>query len=316
MSQSVGVVIPALNEEKNLSICLPALLASTVPLKVILVDSGSTDNTGHIAEDMGIDVLRIEGHQFNHGATREMARQRLNTDVAVMLTADAYITEPTTIEKLLRPILEGKAIAAYARQIPHDGAGIFEAFPREFNYGDKPQLRGIEDVAAYGVYTFFCSDSCAAYRNQALDQVGGFKPTLPSEDYFAVAKLLLAGHKVAYVPDAVIRHSHRYNLVEEFQRYFDTGYVRAEQPWVQELVGAAESRGQAFFLELIKRLARSSPHLIPYAMLQTIVKWLGYRVGYHGHKLPETMKRALSAQNYYWSSIYNLSPEACESLAE
>ncbi len=45
-----------------------------------------------------------------------------------------------------------------------------------------------------------------------------------------------------------------------------TGYVRAERPWVQDLVGAAESRGQAFFLELIKRLARSSPHLIPYAM--------------------------------------------------
>lgn len=316
MAESVGIVIPTRNAERNIRRCLAPLVASSLHDRILVVDSSSTDSTVEIASDMVVDVKIISGHSFNHGATREMARKTLNTDIVVFLTQDAYPQDGLFMEKLVAPILKGDAAAAYGRQIPHLGAKILEAFPREFNYGDKPQLRGIEDVATYGVYTFFCSNCCAAYRNQALDQIGGFKPTLTNEDYFAVAELLLAGHKVAYVPDAVLRHSHRYTLVEEFQRYFDTGYVRAERPWVQDLVGAAESRGKDYFLALSMKLLREAPYLIPYAFFQTFMKWLGYRAGFHGHKLPQAVKRALSSQKYYWSSVYNLSPEACESLAE
>ncbi len=313
---TIGVILPTLNASDHLEKSLVPVLNSPVPCQVLVVDSSSTDNTVDKARSLGATVRVIPRNEFNHGASREMARKILNTDIVVFLTQDAYPQDDSFMERLVAPFLKGDAAVAYGRQIPHLGANILEAFPREFNYGDKPQLRGIEDVATHGVYTFFCSNSCAAYRNQALDQIGGFKPTLTNEDYFAVAELLLAGHKVAYVPDAVVRHSHRYTLVEEFQRYFDTGYVRAERPWVQDLVGAAESRGKDFFSALSRKLLREAPYLIPYVFLHTFMKWLGYRAGFHGHKLPQAVKRALSSQKYYWSSVYNLSPEACESLAE
>ncbi|MFC1620011.1 glycosyltransferase [Candidatus Neomarinimicrobiota bacterium] len=303
---TICVIMPTLNAGNHLEKSLGAILNSPIPSKTLVVDSGSSDSTVQKARALGAEVIIIPKKEFNHGATREMARKLLNTDIVVFITQDAYPNDEHLLERLVSPIISGDAAVAYARQIPHAGAKILEALPREFNYGQHPQLRGIEDARYHGVYTFFCSNSGAAYSNEALDLIGGFKPTLTNEDYFAVAELLIAGYKVAYVPDAVVRHSHRYKLVEEFQRYFDTGYVRAERPWIQELVGAAENRGKDFFLALIKKLAREEPRLIPYALLQTFMKWLGYRFGFYGYKLPLAVKRSFSSQKYYWDSCYYL----------
>jgi rhamnosyltransferase len=89
------------------------------------------------------------------------------------------------------------------------------------------------------------------------------------------------GYKVAYVPSAVVRHSHRYTLWQEFQRYFDTGNVRAQNPLIQQLAGQAENRGVGFLMAFLKHLWQTQPLLIPYALLQSVVKWLGYRVGFY-----------------------------------
>lgn len=77
-----------------------------------------------------------------------------------------------TVEKLIAPLLEQKASISYARQQPHHGANIFASFARTFNYPQESYVRSMQDMDQYGVYTFFCSNSCAAYRNVALDQVG------------------------------------------------------------------------------------------------------------------------------------------------
>jgi rhamnosyltransferase len=90
-------------------------------------------------------------------------------------------------------------------------------------------------------------------------------------------------------------------LWQEFQRYFDTGYVRAQNPVIQQLAGQAESRGLGFLAGLISHLWRHKPLLIPYALLQSAFKWLGYRAGFWGKRLPLFLKRRLSQQAYYWT---------------
>ena len=77
----------------------------------------------------------------------------------------------------------------------------------------------------------------------------GGTSVLTNENYFAVADLLQKGYKIAA---AVVKHSHRYTLWQEFQRYFDTGYVRAKNPLIQQLVAQAESRGVEFVAALLK----------------------------------------------------------------
>lgn len=305
-ANSIGVIIPTFKCPQAILISLLGCIQeSSLETSILIVDSSSNNGTVETAKEMGVEVIVIPQSDFNHGATREMARKHLATDIVVMMTQDAIPESPEFLTRLIKPFHEDdKVKVSYARQLPHHGADIFEAFPREFNYAEKSQVRSIQDLSRYGVYTFFCSNSCAAYRNSALDEIGGFQSVLTNEDYFAVAEMLQRDYKIAYVADAEVRHSHRYTLWQEFQRYFDTGYVRAERPIIQELVGSAEGRGVGFVGALLKRVLLEKPWLVPYAILQSAVKWLGYRVGFYSQWIPDSLKKRLSQQNYYWTSKY------------
>jgi GT2 family glycosyltransferase len=300
--ETIGVVFITHAAKQHLPFCLPPYLHSPLKPRVLVVNSSSNDGTVEEAERLGAETLIIPRNEFNHGSTRERARKYLETDIVVMTTPDAYPVDEHVLEKLTRPLFEGKAAVSYARQIPHDGAGIFEAFPRYFNYPEKSHVRGIEDLKKYGVYTFFCSDTCAAYKNSALDEIGGFRSVLTAEDYFAVALLLQKGHKIAYVAEAVVKHSHRYTLGQEFRRYFDTGYTWKENHDLIRFVEKAEGRGKEFFLNLMKRLLEERPLLIPYAALNTFVKWCGYRMGWMSTHAPLWLRKKLSGQDFYWRS--------------
>lgn len=297
---SIGVVLITHNAEKHLRHCLPPLLSSPSPLRVLVVNSSSQDNTVAIATEMGAETLVVPRAEFNHGLTRERARKHIGTDIVVMMTPDAYLVSPEEVQKLVVPLLKGDASVSYGRQIPHERADFFEAFHREYNYPNTSQIRSIEDMKAYGVYTFFCSDSFAAYSNAALDEIGGFQSVLLGEDTLAVSQLLHRGHKVAYVAEARVRHSHRYTLFQEFQRHFDTGLARrALAVWLSP-AGSDAQRGKDYVFTLLDRLWKESPSLIPYACIQSLVRFMGYQLGFRGQSLPLIFKRRLSGQDFFW----------------
>jgi rhamnosyltransferase len=302
---TVGIVIPVLNGGAELRRLLPILRAEAGSPEVLVVDSASTDDTVAVVEEFpGVHLHRLPPGVFNHGTTREFARRRLGTQVVVMLTQDV-VPEAGFLAPLVAPILSREVVVTYARQLPRPGSDVFESAPRDFNYPAAGNVRSLDNVRELGVYTFFCSDSCAAYSNEALDRIGGFKRTLTNEDYFAVAALLREGFRIRYVSDSCVTHSHRYTLRQEFERYFDTGYVRAENPWVNDLAGAAEARGTRFAAYLLKKLFVRAPWLIPYALLQTAVKWLGFRIGFLAQRLRLSAEtcRYISSQKYYWTQL-------------
>lgn len=296
MLPTITLIIPTLNAYACISNS-PALCRLIQRYPTLIIDSSSADASVSFLQTLGAKVLVIPQQEFNHGATREMARQQTQTEFVVYLTQDAVPLSEDLIEHLLAPMLQDPEVAvSYARQLPREQADALEAFPRYFNYGPEAQVRSIADTARYGVYTFFCSNSCAAYRNSALAAIGGFKRVRTNEDYFAVAELLQQGYKIAYVPEAKVQHSHAFSLWQEFQRYFETGYVRAEHPIIQTLVGQAEKRGSQMFTQLMQHLFATRPQLIPYAVMQTAVKWLGFRLGFYAQSLPLALQKFLGWQ--------------------
>jgi len=299
----IGVIFVTHTAKHHLSRCLPPILNSPLKPRVLVMNSSSNDGTVECAQEMGAETLLIPRHEFNHGTSREKARQFLNCDIVVMMTPDAYAVDEHMLTHLVTPLMESQASLSYARQIPHDHAGIFEKIPREFNYPSTSQIRSYEDRDKYGAYTIFCSNSCAAYRNDALDEIGGFSPVLIGEDTFTAAKLLLRKHKIAYVAEAVVKHSHTYRLRQEFQRNFDTGLARY---WERDLLRgleADEKRGHQFFRYFIKRLACEKPCLVPYGILQTGVKYMGYRLGKISGSAPLWFKKLCSSQDFYWKNL-------------
>jgi len=297
-----SIIILTLNAEKEIENILQKL--NFDKYNILIIDSESDDDTVKICQNYNCQIEVIKRSDFNHGVTREYARALTDSEIVIFMTQDAIPSNQKVIDILIEPIKDGKASVSYARQMPKEKANIFESFPREFNYGDKSHIRSIQNVDDFGVYTFFCSNSCAAWSNSALDEIGGFKNTLTNEDYFACAELLINGYKVAYVSEAVVTHSHKYTLLQEFQRMFDTGYVRAEKPWIQDAVGHASKRGSEYFRALIKKLTIEKPYLIPYAFVHTAIKYLGYKAGYYSINFPSWFKKLCSEQKYYWNSKY------------
>src|SRR6185312_16287809 len=159
-----------------------------------VVNSSSHDGTVELAHELGAETLVIPRKEFNHGLTRERARRELATPVVVMMTPDAYLTSPVGLTRLIDTMADERVGVAYARQIAHDGAGALEVFARDFNYPSKSQQRSFADLGRYGVYTYFCSSTCAAYSNPALDKIGGFRPVLTAEDTLAAALMLRCGY--------------------------------------------------------------------------------------------------------------------------
>lgn len=298
---SIGVAVITHNSKLHLKHCLPQLLQSPVNSRVLVVNSSSHDGTVEEATRLGAETLVIPRAEFNHGITREAARNYLGTEIVVMLTPDAYAIDNQLIEKIIRPITENRASIAYARQIPHLGADFFESFSRAFNYPEESQLRGIEDIDRFGTYTFFCSNSCCAWKSEALDEIGGFQHVLLGEDTIAVAKLLKKGHRIAYVSDAVVKHSHCYSLWQEFQRHYDTGLARKEYQTLLSLSGNDSKRGKAYSYALFSKLAKKAPERIPYAVAQLLAKYMGYHLGRISLNAPRGVKKVFSSQDFFWN---------------
>lgn len=299
---SLGVAIITHRAKHHLPKCLPPLLKSPLQPRILVVNSSSQDGTAELAQEMGAEVLLIPRNEFNHGTTRERARKHLGTKIVAMMTPDAYPLNEELLSHLVKPLVEGSASVAYARQIPHDGADFFESFPREFNYPAQSEVRSFADVKRLGIYTYFCSDTCAAYLNEALDDIGGFEQALFGEDTVAVAKLLKKGHHLAYVAEAIVKHSHRYTLLQEFRRHFDIGLARKGYADLIADGGSDSKRGASFVKQLFKKVAREKPYLLPYAFVQTAVKFCGYKIGQSSTRAPHWFKKTFSSQDFYWQT--------------
>ncbi len=295
---TVGIAIPTFNPDQIFEQNLEIL--NSGKFKILIIDSNSSKDVESIAKKN--NAIFVKENHFNHGSTREKARKILQTDIIIFMTQDAKLLSDQSIYNLIRPILDGKVSVAYGRQIPVENAKILESFPVNFNYPKKSNIRSLGDVKEYGVGTFFCSDVFSAYLNKDLENVGGFDHILTGEDYFMCYKLLLDNKYVAYVSDAHVIHSHNFSLIENFKRMFDTGYVRGERRYIQKVCGHADQRGVQLTTALFKKIIKEKPLILPYAILQTIFKYLGFKIGYYGTKLPRKVKRLFSQQKYYWNS--------------
>lgn len=307
---TIGVVILTHRARRHLSRCLPPLLASPLRPRVLVVDSCSDDGTPGLARSLGAEVLTVLRRDLNHGLTRERARRLLGTPVVVMLSPDAYPQDETFLARLVAPVVEGRAAVSYGRQVAAPEADLPARFARSFNYPAASHVRGIEDWPEHGSYTRFCSNACAAWSNEALDLVGGFPATLVSEETIVVSRLLGAGHRIAYVAEAVVEHTHPTSLGGSFRRQFDIGYTRSL--FAGDLLAGEgdEPRGRRYLLELLRITLAEQPSSLPLALADTAMRWLGYRIGRHGPALPRGLARLLSGQDFYW-----LEPESGLPLA-
>ena len=87
------IAIPALNEELNLAGCLECIDTDFVK-KIVIIDSGSTDNTLAIAEKFGVQVIDFKWDgKFPKKRNWFLRNHTPQTKWVLFLDADEYLTE-------------------------------------------------------------------------------------------------------------------------------------------------------------------------------------------------------------------------------
>jgi rhamnosyltransferase len=152
----------------------------------------------------------------------------------VFQNSDVVPLGPYALERLLEPLLEGRAEASYARQLPRPEAHTWvrrdydRAFPAS---GPAP------DWLPYSL-------PLAAMLRRVWKDLPFYDEAWGSEDSQWGYRARRAGLGVEYVPSATVMHSHNYTLRQIYGRRFIEGEADAFI-FRQPLTGLAAARGLA-----------------------------------------------------------------------
>lgn len=301
---NTSIIILTKNAGSDFQDTLEAIYAQKFlgKFEVVVVDSGSTDNTLEIAQNYATKVHQIKTEDFGHGKTRNFAASLATGDYLVFLTQDAVPATDGWLSNLIRNFKDSNVAGVYGRQIPRKGTKPMESFFLNSRYSSdkvvKSSIQGKVDMD-----TIFFSNANSAIRKKIWEEYPFNSDLIMSEDWEWAKKVLLAGYKIVYDPEAAVYHSHNYSLKTVFQRYFDSGVSFSYFAGRECSLGNFTSEGLAYTKSEMKFLmTHGYMKWLPYAVLYDLAKFFGVSLGRKEKYLLLSVKRRLSLHSYYWSS--------------
>jgi glycosyltransferase involved in cell wall biosynthesis len=137
----LSIVIPAYNEENRLGRALARIREyfadRAMPpggIEIIVVDDGSTDGTGRVAQDWTREMpsLRVVSNRTNHGKGYSVRQGMLEARGRIALFTDADLSTPIEeSEKLLAAIQAGHDLAIGSRALDRSLIAVHQSRFRE-----------------------------------------------------------------------------------------------------------------------------------------------------------------------------------------
>jgi rhamnosyltransferase len=214
----LSVMIPTKNGGPLFEEVLQGLRAQDYPgeVELLVVDSGSDDQTLALARRYGARVETIPPAQFNHGLTRDHGIGLCRGEIIVLMTQDAVPADSGLLSALAAPFDDPEVGGAYARQLPRPEANVLTQRNLNgwFTGRTEPEVRRIENPATYRALNpwkrfALCNfdNVCSAVRRSAWEPIR-FGRNNFGEDIAWCKSALEQGWKIAYTPDACVVHSH------------------------------------------------------------------------------------------------------------
>jgi cellulose synthase/poly-beta-1,6-N-acetylglucosamine synthase-like glycosyltransferase len=198
---SLTCIIPAYNEAETIADTVRSVLAQTDPPEVVIVvDDGSTDGTGILAELAGARVVRPARGTGSKAGAQSYALPFVTTPLTMVLDADSTLSE-RAVEELRSSLIEKPEVAAACSYvIPRQQRSIWERgryveYLYAFGHGKQ-----IQDI--YG-YPMISSGCFSMYRTSWLRRVGGWSTRTLAEDMDLTWTIYRMGGLVRFVPGAV-----------------------------------------------------------------------------------------------------------------
>ncbi len=296
-SRRVSAVIRAYNESKHIGRLLRGLEQQTVKLdEIILVDSGSTDDTVAIAEAAGCRIVHIAKEEFSFGRALNRGCAAATGDILLFASAHVYPVYNTYVEHIVNAFDRPGVAIAYGRQVGDERSKFSES---------RVMLKWFPHQNIWDQGHPFSNNANAAVLKSVWQESPYDEQLTGLEDLDFAKKALARGHKISYVADAPVVHVHEesWNIIRNRYRREAMAYARIVEGAKMSLpnaVGLALSNIASDYKEAVKvhRLRTNVLSIPQFRFAQFIGAWEGFRA-------PDHVSARLRERFYYPADANN-----------
>jgi glycosyltransferase involved in cell wall biosynthesis len=276
---NISVVIRSKNDVDLIGQTLSAIRpAWPEPVEIISLDSGSTDGTRSVVEEVADLMLNVNPESYVPGVVLNRGAREATGDIVVFLNSDCVPADLNWLKALVAPILAGDADATFGQQLPRDDAWLVVAKDNERAFGDGRESAG---------WHHFFSVAVSAFRREVVLERPFPEEVQYSED-LAWFWQNRAEVRVRYVPEARVVHSHNYPPEALWKRFKGEGRADAvifadELPPNARLPRALLSAGREVLRDWTytgrRGALREALRAVPYRFIQRLAYWHGVGEG-------------------------------------
>jgi glycosyltransferase involved in cell wall biosynthesis len=236
------VIIPTLNEEKNLSLCLASLQSNHWnPYEVIIVDGGSKDQTVKIAEQYGAKVI-VEP-ACPEFTSRNIGAEKAKGDVLLFTCADVIFPKDL-LRTVHRKFTNDRSLVAVSGPgIPLDAPILGRIEYELYNL-----FRHVLTKLPQRLKRFSTSTNFLAMKRSAFEEIQGFQPDDVNADGIMGKKLAEIG-KIRFSMDTRVYISAR--------RMRHMGFIKFNKHYLYVLENFFPELSRTSFLKRLKQKSGS-----------------------------------------------------------
>lgn len=232
---SVSIIVPVLNREESIRLCLESLIELNYPdYEIIVVDNGSTDSTRQIVASFPVKLLqeKSKGAYLARNRGIDAARGEI-----IAFTDSDCLVNRNWLRNLVRHYVHEKTGATGGNLLPYSPCTITEEFLAlgKLRIFHSSRVSNIGEQANRFLSNALGSANMS-FRKSVLKTVKGFNSRLPDfgGDYDLTWRVKRAGYNVVYDPEAIVYHRMRDSVTSMLQQFYTFGrglpHLLAEQP--------------------------------------------------------------------------------------
>ncbi len=207
-----SVIIRTYNEQTHLEELLVAISNQNCKFEyeIIVVDSGSTDNTLNIIKKFDTKIIHLKKEEFSFGHSLNLGCKASTGEYLVFISGHCVPENEKWLHQLIEPLVAGTADYTFGTQKGRDTTKFSEYQIFEKYFPNKPHRSG--DLV-------FCNNANAAIKKDVWRKYT-FNETLTGlEDIYLSQQLINDGGKVEYVPSSSVYHIHDESWSQILNRY-------------------------------------------------------------------------------------------------